>query len=349
VKRILLVAIAAVLAISMAVVGCAPDGNGNGDETYEIEIYTFMVGTSTYAFGTAMAQFLTEEGSFVDATVLESPSSAVNTKLLIEDAGTRDTVIGYVTPEQARAAIPPLDYDPPYEDVLHIAAFGQPFGGVLSNDPSIVEPEDLANKVIAVLSGVPGDPHPEVDALIASGATNLTYAEYSFTGMIQALQDEVVDAASVSGFLLDPVNKLYAPNPALVELLETADHLSYISPDEGAYQAADNATGRPWILETVIPVGHFHETQLVPWRIRGTTIGWGCDAAMPDDVVYEFTKVMAENAHRFVEFHATGQAISDSYMPRWTSMNNTEWWHPGALQYYEDAGLIEYLGMPYTG
>ncbi|MFO7996770.1 MAG: TAXI family TRAP transporter solute-binding subunit [Dehalococcoidia bacterium] len=344
-NKLLLILMAVVLAISIVPLGCAPPAD---DESYEIEIYSFMMGTSTYAFATAMAQFLYEEDSFVVATVLESPSSAVNSKLLIEDEDMRTTVIGYITPEQARAAIPPLDYDPPYQDLRHIAAFGQPFGGFISTDPSIQEPEDLANKLVAVLSGVPGDPHPEVTALIASGAANLTYAEYSFSGMIQALQDGVVDAASVSGFLLDPVNKVYAPNPALVELLETAEHLSYISPDEGAYQAADDATGRPWIKETVIPAGNFHVTQTVDWRIRGTAIGWGCDAAMPDDVVYEFTKVMAENAHRFASFHATGSAISAEYMPRWSGMNNTAWWHPGALQYYEEAGLIEFLGLPYT-
>jgi TRAP transporter TAXI family solute receptor len=315
------------------------------DKPYKIDLYTYQVGTSTFAIGTAISTLLAEKGSWLKAAVMESPSPWVSNRLLIEDPSMRKKVIAYILPEHVWVGMPPFDkYDPPYEGLRDIAAFGSIFNGWVTNNPKIKTAKDLAGKKVAIRSGQPGVPHYEMETLIASGAKGAKGVEFSFTGGMRALIDGLVDAAYIAGFVSDPKNLRFIPPPVYTELLSTAKNLNYISYKPGTVNAVQKKYGLS-PNEIVVPPGGYQKTQTVPWRVSSNTLGWGCDKSMPEDVVYEFVKAMGDNAHRIVEFHRSGKAISIEFMPRF---GRKTLMHPGALRYYQEKGVDNLIGRAWV-
>ena len=65
-------------------------------------------------------------------------------------------------------------------------------------------------------------------------------------------------------------------------------------------------------------------------------------ATAPDDLVYNWTKLLYENRELVVEKHAAGRAINPGNVVRDTG---TEF-HPGAIRFYEEAGLWPQQAAP---
>ena len=309
---------------------------------HEIEIHSFMVGTSTYAFGVAMAQFINEKKGWLKATAVEMPRTAVTSRLIIEKPGMKQKLIGFIQPEDVRIGYPPFDkFKPPYQDLRYIVAYGSVFNGFVTLDPNIKKPGDFSGKRIGV-GLTPSAARVDLPklALLASGATNLKASEYSFTAGVRALKDGLIKGLLVAGFLRDPATGKHVPNPALSELLSTSK-VYFVSYDEGSYDKYTKEQGRR-LSEYVIPPGGIGPQQAVPWRVAGGPIGWGCDKGMPNDVIYEFTKIMAENAHRFGDFHPSGKSITPERMAKYGYPASEI--HEGALQYFREVGLDKYVG-----
>jgi TRAP-type uncharacterized transport system substrate-binding protein len=177
-------------------------------------------------------------------------------------------------------------------------------------------------------------------ALASGGAKNVRPAEYSFEDGVRALKDKIIDALLVATFIIDPEKMMVGPNPAFSELLATAK-VKFISYEEGTYDRARSEMGLSNPYEMVIPPGSLGPMQTEPWRVGGSPICWGCATAMPDEVVYEFTRIMAANAARFTEVHISGKGINPKWMPR---VMPAEYIHPGAVKYYKEAGVASLIG-----
>jgi TRAP transporter TAXI family solute receptor len=309
---------------------------------YNIEIYTFMVGTSTYAFGVALAQFINEKSSWLKATAVEIPRPTVTARMMIEKPGMKEKMIGFINTEDPRIGYPPFDkYKPPYDGLRNIAAYGSVFNGVITLDPNIKKMSDFSGKRIGLgLSPSAARVDIPKGAIIASGAKNVKFSEYSFTAGVRAIKDGLIQGLLTGAFLRDPVTGKHVPNPAFSQVLSTAKTY-FVSFEKGTYDNICKEQGRR-LSEYIVPPGGLGPAQTVPWRVAGGPIGWGGDKAIPNDVVYEFTRIMAENAHRFGDFHPSGKSITPERMAKMGTA--AKYIHEGALRYYKEAGLDKYIG-----
>lgn len=335
--------IAMIALIISLVFGFVITGNVGAEtkKPYNIEIHSFMVGTSTYAFGVALAQFINEKNGWLKATAMEMPRTSVTAQMIIEKPGMKEKLIGFIQPEDVKIGYPPFDkYKPPYEGLRYIAAYGSVFNGFVTLDPDIRKPGDFAGKRIGV-GLTPSAARVDIPklALIAGGATDLKVSEYSFTDGVRALKDGLIKGLLVAGFLRDPETGQHVPNPAFSELLSTSK-VYFVSYEKGTYDKICEEQGRR-LSEYVLPPGGISPAQTVPWRVAGGPIGWGGDQALPNDVVYEYTKIMAENAHRFGDFHPSGKSITPERMARWGYPPSEI--HEGALRYFREVGLEKYV------
>ena len=309
---------------------------------YNIEIYTFMVGTSTYAFGVALAQFINEKSSWLKATAVEIPRPTVTARMMIEKPGMKEKMIGFISTEDVRIGYPPFDkYKPPYDGLMNIAAYGSVFNGIITIDPNIKKMCDFSGKRIG-LGLSPSAARVDLPklAIKAGGAKNAKFSEYGFTDGVRALKDGLIKGLVVAAFLRDPATGKHVPNPAFSQVLSTSKTY-FVSYEKGTYDKYCVEQGRR-LSEYIVPPGGLGPAQTVPWRVAGGPIGWGGDKAIPNDVVYEFTRIMAENAHRFGDFHTSGKSITPERMAKFGFA--PEYIHAGALKYYKEAGLSKYIG-----
>jgi TRAP transporter TAXI family solute receptor len=309
---------------------------------HEIEIHCFMVGTSTYAFGVAMAQFINEKNGWLKATAVEMPRNAVTARLIIEKPELRKKLIGFLDLDQVKVGDPPFDkYETPYKGLRGLTAYGSVFNGFATLNPNIKKPSDFSGKRIGV-GLTPSSARVDLPKLVlrASGAKDFKVSEYSFTDGVRALKDGLIEGLLVAGFLRDPATGKHIPNPAFSELLSTSK-IFFVSYNEGIYDKFCREQGRR-TAEYVIPPGGIGPQQTVPWRVAGGPIGWGCDKEMPNDVIYEFTKIMVENASRFGDFHPSGKGLTPARMAKYGYPASEI--HEGTLKYFREAGLDKYVG-----
>lgn len=324
-----------------------PAAAQKGTETkhppYKIDIYTFQVGTSTYAFGVAMAQFINAQSSWLKATALEITSATSSTRMVVEEPAERKKIIAFMSTDDLYAGYPPFNkYKAPYMDVLNISTFGSNFNAWVTLDPKIKTCADFSGKTLGFGTG-PSGARVDLprDTLKAAGATNFKVAEYDFTGGVRALKDGLIKGLLVSGFISDVPSKKHIPNPAFAELLSTAK-VYFVSYPEDVYDKIARGQKRLRKSEYVVPPGGMSPMQTAPWRVAGFPIGWSCDRSMPDHVVYEFTRIMAENIHKLGDFHVTGKVMTKDLMPKFGY--SRELMHPGAVKYYEEQGLAGGIG-----
>jgi TRAP transporter TAXI family solute receptor len=318
----------------------APDSKPGSP--YKIDIYTFQVGTSTYAFGVAQAQLINAQSTWLKATALEIASATTVARMIIEEPSERKKIIGFLPVDDVYAGYPPFDkFRPPYEDILNIAAYGSNFNAWVTLDSKIKTLADFSGKTLGFGTS-PSAARVDIprDTLLASGATNIKVAQYDFTGGVRALKDGLIQGLLVSGFISDVATKKHIPNPAFAELLSTAK-VYFVSYKEGIYDSISLKLKRRK-SEYVVPPGMMSPMQTEPWRVAGYPIGWSCDRAVPDHVVYEFTRIMGENIHKFGDFHITGKVLNRELMPRFGFPR--EKMHPGALKYYDEKGLAGGIG-----
>ncbi len=107
-------------------------------------------------------------------------------------------------------------------------------------------------------------------------------------------------------------------------------------------------------LALVVPAKALGETQTEPMAIVSSPIFWAAGTDVPEDVVYEVTRVMYEMAEKgeFADYHVFGKGITPEFLV--TSFWETEEecrrnYHPGALKYYDERGIkLKSFGDTYT-
>ena len=62
-----------------------------------------------------------------------------------------------------------------------------------------------------------------------------------------------------------------------------------------------------------------------------------CDSSLPDDLVYKLTKAIIENIDCIAKVFAPAKALN----PKWCASKLGNPFHPGALKYFKDAGLMQ--------
>jgi TRAP transporter TAXI family solute receptor len=316
--------------------GMSGNNEGDANEPYEIKIYTFQNGSSTYLFGVLLADLINENSDFLRAEALESPGTVEVTQMLINDESLRPHVVAFMNPDEAAVGYPP--FEEPYTGFRILAAYGLQNNGFITTNPDIQTLADLEGKRVAV-GTQPSSVRVDlpIKTLDKMGIENVQYEYMTINAGHQAILDGQVDALLTGGFAVDPTGEQWLPNPAMLQVLSQADHVGFLSYDEDALKAvADELGGIAGQAYTIPPQG-IAENQTDPYVVAAKIIGWYADQSLPDNVAKEFVRIMAENVEEFHKVHESGKYISLETMGR-TGYDQSGY-HPGAWEYYMENGI----------
>jgi TRAP transporter TAXI family solute receptor len=244
--------------------------------------------------------------------------------------------MGFMPRYEPEVGYPP--FKKPYKGLRDISTIGFVCNGFVTLDPEIKTVHDLGGKKVG-LGTSPSVARVDMPkaAVLKAGAKNVRFSEHGFVDGTRALSDGLIDALLTGGFMVDAVNIRFGPNPAMNELMSTKK-VYFVSFDKAAYEAAAAELPSPDLWTNypfVIPPGGY-KGQTEPYIAQGGPITWTVDIAMPNDVVYEVTRIMAENADKFKDYHPLGRIITPENMAKLGSESVV---HPGALQYYKEQGI----------
>ena len=303
---------------------------------YNIEIYTFKVGTFTYAMGVALADFINKESTWLRATAIEATGASVTARIVTTEKETRKKIMGFMTRWEAETGYPP--FKEPYHGIRDMAVIGFVTNGFVTLDPKIKTVKDFSGKRVA-LGTSPSAARVDAPklAVLKAGAKNVKFSEHGFEDGVRAIGDGLVDGLLSATFMRDAQDLKFGPNPALGQLMATKN-VYYVSFDKDAHDAARKEIAkdtRPeWYAYTIPPGGLPKQTE--PWVAQGGPINWSCDKEMPDEVVYEIIRIMASNTGGFEKYHPLGKTITPENMAK---LGDESVVHSGALKYYKEKGI----------
>lgn len=306
---------AAALSVLLGLVGCSIEGR-------RVPIASGSSSGAFYLQITPIAA-LWEQLDFVDSCSVQATTGALENQVLIStddaDAGLIDTFAYYAGMEGSEP------YTEDYPGVLAIAT-GTPslMTIVVRADSDIYSISDLAGHAISV--GTPGS-GAEFETRFLLEALGLSYDDFSRVDMVgigpgfTAFQDGKTDAV---------IAYMGAGNSSLMEAMTNVDVRILSFTEEEMDIVLENCN---YVVEDIIPGGSYDGFEEdIP------TVSVPCMLAvrddLPEDEVYEMTKIICENVDTLVTANGNfrlwsfGLSCSD-IMPL----------HPGAERYYTETGM----------
>lgn len=328
-KRTLAMVLGLLLILTLLTAGCSTQkaAPGNAEpapkgEPLQLKIATGNTGSAIYALGGGLGQALEKYLPNAKVTVVGSAGYGENAVLLATgqaDIATTNAVVA----QQALKSKPEL-----YENLRYIATAQQNLEHIIvlagSNIQSI---KDLKGKRVAV--GEPGS-GTEVVSRTLLGVYGLDYKalqpQYlSFNESVEALQNGTIDAALLTSFL---------PNPAVMSLA-TQKNLRFLGMTRDEVMKADEAM-HAGLVYGKIPAGTY-KGQTEDVYTMATPAPYAVSKDMPEDLVYQITKIFIEHADEVAKVHPSAK--------EWTLQNALFGvgipYHPGAIRYYQEVGVWE--------
>lgn len=199
---------------------------------------------------------------------------------------------------------------------------------VVSGDSGIETLKDIKGKVFA--PGAPGST-PEVETKIHLSAAGVNYPDdfnaqfVSFTEAIDLIRNKQLDGAWIQSGI---------PTSAVTEICATAGG-KLISLDEDVIEKLTNEY--PWYNRDIIPAGTY-EGQTEDVVTTSIVITIFVDESVPEDKVYEMTKVLWENIE---SLKGTHNAIKNIKIEDAVKNLADIPLHDGAARYYKEAGVLK--------
>ncbi len=286
----------------------------------DMTIGTASQGGTYFIYGNGFASFITEAlGLNATGEVTGGPVQNVT---LVE---TGDHLMGLVTMGPAYDAWMGRSELAPGLEHRSIRAlfpmYQTPFQVVALRSSGITSVSDLNGKRVSVgpAGGTPGTYWPLFMEALG------VQADVSYAGAADAagqLQDGLIDAFAFAAGV---------PISAFAELAASQDVVMFGFNDEELPRVLE---AYPAMAPLTIPAGTYagHDYD------QPTVALWNFAIAhedMPDSLAYEITKLAMENPDRMVQIHA---AASETLPENWDK-NTFMPFHPGAVQYFEEAGI----------
>ncbi|MFC2003381.1 TAXI family TRAP transporter solute-binding subunit [Chloroflexota bacterium] len=335
-KRWLVGILALVVVLALLVpVSCAkPEAPAPGERPIvNLKLWAGKPGASSYACYYALSQVLLKHSAWLRVTLVETGGSVENAKLAAEPEN-RKAAIGncnVFTATDFRLARRAFVGREPV-DLKAISMNNVCSGGWGTFDPNIRTIADLKGKTVSCLlkaSYYDGLLEPLLEIYGIRDQVKIEYAYFAKGN--EGLRSGALDAAQVFATGADGA---WGLNTATAELA-TYGELYTIELNEADVLKANEMSGYP------------HHVKMVP---AGTIAGFDRDfygfgfvnalyahPEQSDDVTYEIVRMFVEYPREFDQYHPVHKGYKPEVFPN--TYEPRENYHPGALKYYDAAGI----------
>jgi len=310
-----------VLALGLVISGCTQQETQTTTQAQEITIYTGGTGGVYFPLGSKYAEILSKNG--VPATAVTSGASVANAKAI----GDGTAQAGILQNDVAYYAYNGLYMfeGQAITDIRGVAAlYPETVQFIVRADSDIKTLNDLAGKKVAIGAPGSGTAVAAEQVLRAAGVwDSIEKVNQDFNEASQSLKLGQVDAAViVSGIPTPSVNQIAVQTP--VRVLSIPDDTLNKLKEEGYI----------FYVRQIVPKDTYNGVDAdTPTIAVKAMLAVGAD--LPEDTVYQMTKILFENVDQLRAVHQKAQAISLETALDGMSIPL----HPGAIKYYEEKGL----------
>ncbi len=312
--RILILSLV-VTSLLAGVTGCADGGKT------EVTIYTGGTGGTYFPLGSKYAELLNQFSDNIDATAVTSGASVTNCKAI----GTGECQAGLAQNDVSYYARKGTDmFDAPIPELQGVACwYPETIQFVVKADSDIMSLADMAGKNVAV--GAPGSGTAVAceQVLGAAGVwDSITRFDLNFGEAASALKLGQVDVGFlVAGF----------PTAAIEEIAVSTE-VRVVDVSDDILQELGEA-GYPFYVRQELPAGTYGMDASASTVAVQAMLCVGAD--VPEDVVYEMTKILFEQVGELRAIHTKANDITlDTALDGMSLLL-----HPGAVKYYGEAGV----------
>ena len=220
-------------------------------EPHPLEIYSNPFGTAGYVLSFALAEIINAESEWLTATAIETPSGSHNMKILQREPQRAENWIGYLNTlniHHSSVGGEPFTPEEPFEmDVRAVSIASNICELFVTNNPNIMEPEDLRGKRIAV--GPKGNTAEFIPRFLMEHwgvIDDVDIATMTHEEVADALIDSRIDVGRNSVQLIEAGVDYaeWVPIPSMERLAHSIE--TYIFPvSKEDYAKAREATGYP--------------------------------------------------------------------------------------------------------
>ena len=351
-KTVLLIFLCLLLAV-FTVTGCSstppvedpPETNGETKEPVHISFAAGRPGDMWYVLSHALTTFINERSDWLTADVVATAGVTDNTRLLMGEEELRGTHVN-VTMLPGATVWGEGEYLP-----LQIGMLVMLNETFVTLDPNIKTLADFSGKTVVLPRDAP-DSYGWIfrNMLDLAGATNYSLMHGGIDARLTPLRD---GAAEVGVLPFD----FYYPNEFALSssLMELGARGNLYFPNQGNISENLNIVTQACVTDPfvgdkalppmgmVAPAGSLGATQTEDMVYVSTPVYWSAGTEMPEDVVYEITRILYEAAQNgdFVPYHAMGKGITADFltMSFWADeQERRDMFHPGALKFYDEVG-----------
>ena len=349
-KKVLILFFCLLLSLS-AITGCGSSAkeasatSSSKHEPYHISFAAGRPGDTWYVLSHALSTFINERSEWLTAEVVATAGVTDNTRLIMGDKALRATHVN-VTMLPGATVWGEGQYMP-----LQIGMLCMLNETFVTLDPKIKTLADFSGKTVTIPRDTP-ESYAWIfrNMLDLAGAKNYKLIHGGTGDRLTALRD----GAAIVGTL--PFDFYYPNGFALSsQLMEFGARGTLYFPNQGNIDknleivakacVTDPFTGKSTLppLGMIAPAKSMGTTQTEDMVYVSTPLYWSAGIEMPEDVVYEITRILYDAAKKgdFVPYHAMGKGITAEFLPMsfWKNKEQQQaMFHPGALKFYKEVG-----------
>lgn len=296
----------------------------NEDGKYVITIYTGSGPGSVYfAVGSMFAKVLNKKSDLIEAKGVTSGASVANAKAIAKGEALAAIIQNDVTYYAWNGK---FQFEgKPVKELRGIGTlYPEPVQIVVRADSDIKTLQDLAGKKVVVGAAGSGCAATAERILKAAGVWDQIEPVYqTFSEAAQSLVLGQVDAEfTVIAYPAPAIDQIAVKTP--VRLIPIPDEVIQKLHDEGY----------PFYVKVVIPKGTYNgmDEDVQTVAVKSTLV---VHKDVPEEVVYEMTKVLYENIDELAKAHQVAKQIdmNSAFEGLMVPL------HPGAIKYYEEQGI----------
>ena len=340
-KKVLLVPLALLLAVGLVVAACAPTPTPTPTpekpEITSIQIFAGRPGDHWTVLTEALVFFINADSEWLTASCVATGGVADSIKILFEEPEKRDSRVALC---RATDEVPRYRNETDLKPLYICSQALMPILWVTFN-PDIKSIEDFAGKAVGLPRTVPGYWDVFEQCLIDAGVRDTIKDPHGgFSANKAALMDGTVEVGQTTFNYMGP-DKM-GPDSNIQEMMARRELYPIDYTKERIERVAEVLGFPPLWLE--VPAGSL-PNQPEPIYVVAFDFEWYATADVSDEIAYEVARIAYAHASEgdFVKYHPMGEGLTgDSiWQSVWLGTEDTEdWYHPGALKFYKEIGLL---------